>query len=89
MTFQHVREALPQIDLPELDLPPEFLNALKSEGEEVTVEINGLENQLPALKRKLDALWAGPQEYEYELVSVFMHRGKPRKPPHTKAMRTS
>ena len=76
LTFQHVREALPTIDLPELDLPREFLEALELEGEEVTAEINGLELQLPVLKRKLDALWAGCQEFEYELVSVFMHRGE-------------
>ena len=61
---------------PELDLTPDFLEALEAEGEEVTVEINGLEDRLPNLKRNLDLLWTTSKHYEYELVSVFMHRGE-------------
>jgi hypothetical protein len=77
MTFQHVRESLSQLPNElDMDISSDFLDALQTEGEEVTVEINGLEDQLPALKRQVDALWEGEREYEYELVSVFMHRGE-------------
>ncbi len=77
LTFQHVRESLSNLqNETDLDLTPDFLEALEAEGEEVTVEINGLEDQLPGLKRKLDALWDGERDFEYELVSVFMHRGE-------------
>ena len=77
-TFRHVKEALGQVgpDIPNLDVTPDFLQALEAEGEEVAVEINGLEDALPVLKRKLDNVWNGQNEFEYELVSVFMHRGK-------------
>ena len=61
---------------PDLELTPDFLEALEVEGEEASVEINGLEDQLPGLKRKVNALWEGEREFEYELVSVFMHRGE-------------
>lgn len=77
MTFQHVRESLSQLPNElDMDISSDFLDALQTEGEEVTVEINGLEDQLPALKRQVDAVWEGEREYEYELVSVFMHRGE-------------
>lgn len=77
LTFQHVRESLSSLqNEPDLDLSPDFLEALEAEGEEVTVEINGLEDQIPGLKRKLDLLWEAEREFEYELVSVFMHRGR-------------
>lgn len=76
-TFSHVRKSLSQMqDDSDLAITPDFLEALETEGEEVTVEINGLEDQLPVLKRKVDALWEGQREFEYELVSVFMHRGR-------------
>ena len=39
-------------------------------------EIKGMEQQLQRCKADLEELWAGQREYEYELVSVFMHRGK-------------
>ena len=77
LTFQHVREALSQMQNDsELNITPDLLEALEAEGEEVTVEINGLEDQLPGLKRRLEALWKGERNYEYELISVFMHRGE-------------
>ncbi|KAK4684659.1 hypothetical protein P7C73_g5509, partial [Tremellales sp. Uapishka_1] len=76
-TFQHVREGLQQLqDIPELDITEDFLNAIRVEGEGVAVEINGLESQIPALKAKIDAVWEDSQEIVYELVAVFMHRGK-------------
>ena len=77
LTFQHVREALSQMQNDsDLNITPDFLEALEAEGEEATVEINGLEDQLPSLKRKLEALWEGDRNFEYELISVFMHRGE-------------
>ena len=76
-TVKHVSESLSHMKYElDVELPTHLLDALYQEGEEVTVEINDLENQLTTLKRKIDALWEGAREYEYELVSVFMHRGE-------------
>lgn len=35
-----------------------------------------MDERLAACKVELDQLWVDEKEYEYELVSVFMHRGK-------------
>lgn len=76
-TFVHAREALSTLtEDVTLGITPDFLVALDNEAEEVKKEITALEAELPALKRRLDAIWEGAQQYEYELVSVFMHRGK-------------
>lgn len=76
-TFLHAREALSILAEDEaLGITPDFLSALDNEGEEVKKEIEQLEGALPDLKKKLDKIWENSKEYEYELVSVFMHRGK-------------
>lgn len=64
-------------NMAELNITPDLIEGLEVEAEEVNVEINGLEDELPRLRRQLDALWEGNNEIEYELVSVFMHRGEP------------
>jgi ubiquitin carboxyl-terminal hydrolase 25/28 len=75
-TFLHAREALAILAEDEaLGITPDFLAALDDEGEEVKKEIERLEGVLPDLKIKLNQIWEGETEYEYELVSVFMHRG--------------
>jgi ubiquitin carboxyl-terminal hydrolase 25/28 len=78
-TFEHVADALNALgdaEKEEFGVRADFLDALKSEGEEVTKEIQSLEEQLPELKRRLDGLWVEKKDYEYELVAVFMHRGE-------------
>ncbi len=77
-TFDHVREALGELNEPELDITPDFLQALENEKQQAKLEIEYLENQLPGLKSKMDRLWDGDGEkrLEYELVAVFMHRGR-------------
>ena len=76
-TFLHAREALGILAEDEaLGITPDFLSALDNEAEEVKKEIEALEGVLPELKVKLDSIWEGNREYEYELVSVFMHRGE-------------
>ncbi|WWC61766.1 uncharacterized protein I303_104351 [Kwoniella dejecticola CBS 10117] len=85
-TFKHVSSSLRQlsqldIDIPEIqqNLSLDFLNALDTESAEVEKEIVHLQEQLPVLKKQMDDIWFTPQgedEWEYELVSVFMHRGK-------------
>jgi ubiquitin carboxyl-terminal hydrolase 25/28 len=61
---------------PTLGITEDFLHALDNGAEEVLREIETLEGRLPELKRQLDEMWQGNNEFDYELVSVFMHRGK-------------
>lgn len=61
---------------PDLDIADPFLDALKPEADRVQQEMDDLEISISSLRRKLDALWADQAEHEYELVSVFMHRGR-------------
>jgi ubiquitin carboxyl-terminal hydrolase 25/28 len=75
--FKHVREALGQIqDLPELAITPDFLNALESEEHRITAEIERLSASLVETKARLAEVWREEKGMEYELVAVFMHRGK-------------
>lgn len=76
------------LDIPELKevLSPELCDALDREGDEVIREIEELQQELPKLKERMDEIWRdvhGEDEedehvkaYDYELVSVYMHRGK-------------
>lgn len=79
-TFLHARAALASLAADESmgieGITPDFLAALDNEAEEVKREIETLEGKLPELKQRLDGIWQGEKQYEYELVSVFMHRGK-------------
>ena len=59
-----------------MGITSDFLNVLKDDKKEVEREIQETQDAIPALKAKLESLWADQREYEYELVSVFMHRGK-------------
>ncbi|OCB86190.1 cysteine proteinase [Sanghuangporus baumii] len=58
---------------------PEATNELKmilqSEKERVTNEITALRARLGELKAQLEDLWTGENRAEYELTSVFVHRG--------------
>jgi ubiquitin carboxyl-terminal hydrolase 25/28 len=54
---------------------PEFLDQLKAEVTFVADELALLRIQATELKTKLEAVWAGSTEVEYELTSVFIHRG--------------
>nr|KIR50274.1 ubiquitin carboxyl-terminal hydrolase 25/28 [Cryptococcus bacillisporus CA1280] len=77
------------LDISELNdvLSPELYDALDREGDEVIKEIEELQQELPKLKERMDEIWKdvhGEEEeedehvksYDYELVSVYMHRGK-------------
>ncbi|ORY34116.1 hypothetical protein BCR39DRAFT_518545 [Naematelia encephala] len=76
-TYQHVREGLAKMtNIPELEISQDFLAALEVEEKDATEEIKQLEERIPVLKANLDNLWADSREVEYELVSVFMHRGR-------------
>ncbi|WWC70309.1 uncharacterized protein I206_104259 [Kwoniella pini CBS 10737] len=85
-TFKHVSSSLKQLSQSDIDIPElqhnislDFLNALEAEATEVEKEIVNLQARLPELKKQMDEIWyipSGEDEWEYELVSVFMHRGK-------------
>lgn len=76
-TFAHAYQALQQFkDQPEHGITEDFLAALRAEGEGMEAEIADMGTCLVGCKQELDDLWRGENEYEYELVSVFMHRGK-------------
>jgi ubiquitin carboxyl-terminal hydrolase 25/28 len=77
-TFDHLHDALKglQDDQPDLAITPDFLNVLKEDKKEVELEIQQVKDAIPNLKAQLESLWADQREYEYELVSIFMHRGK-------------
>lgn len=77
-TFDHLHDALKDLqeDHADLEITPDFLSVLKDDKKEVEVEIQQIQDTIPALKARLESLWQGQSEYEYELVSVFTHRGK-------------
>lgn len=78
------------LDISELNdvLSPELCDALDREGDEVIKEIEELQQELPKLKERMDEIWKDVhreeeeeedehvKSYDYELVSVYMHRGK-------------
>jgi hypothetical protein len=53
-----------------------MLGALNDHKEEVLKEIERTKAKAETLRRDLDDLWADAHACEYDLVSVFMHRGK-------------
>ncbi|OCF36740.1 hypothetical protein I316_01336 [Kwoniella heveanensis BCC8398] len=93
-TFKHASAALRQLaassdsDLHEVsaDLNEDLFQALDAESTAVENEIAQLQDSLPRLKERMEAIWSadddtsgsvgGGEEWDYELVSVFMHRGK-------------
>ncbi|KAK8864283.1 hypothetical protein IAR55_001529 [Kwoniella newhampshirensis] len=83
-TFRHASTALRQLaeseqNDPDLSqqLTADFVSALETEAEQVDLEIASLQDSLPRLREKMDKLWQSDiDDWEYELVSVFMHRGK-------------
>jgi ubiquitin carboxyl-terminal hydrolase 25/28 len=77
-TFDHLHDALKalQADQEDMEITSEFLNVLKDDKKEVEREIQEIQDAIPDLKARLESLWADQKVHEYELVSVFMHRGK-------------
>jgi ubiquitin carboxyl-terminal hydrolase 25/28 len=51
---------------------PEFLSTQR---DELTSELENLRSQLGACKEEVESLWATDRRMEYELTSVFIHRG--------------
>lgn len=75
-TFLHVKDSLAGLNLPELGVNNALLEALGSEAERVKAEIGEVETELRACRERLDRLWEGECSTEYELMAVFMHRGR-------------
>lgn len=77
-TFTHLHKSLAHLKLldPDLDITDDFLAAVEPEADRVQQEMDALETSIANLRQKLDTLWADQPAYEYELVSVFMHRGR-------------
>ncbi|ODO08058.1 hypothetical protein I350_03641 [Cryptococcus amylolentus CBS 6273] len=73
-------------EIPELEgvLEDDLFDHLDAERLEIDKEIEELQAALPDLKSRMNKIWAAKDgeamdqgdEYEYELVSVYMHRGK-------------
>ncbi|WVQ72603.1 hypothetical protein IAR50_002161 [Cryptococcus sp. DSM 104548] len=73
-------------EIPELEgvLEDDLFDHLDAEGLETEKEIEELQASLPRLKARIDEIWdvkdgeakSEKDEYQYELVSVYMHRGK-------------
>jgi ubiquitin carboxyl-terminal hydrolase 25/28 len=82
-TFKHLHKSLVALKAldPDLDITDDFLAAVEPEADRVQQEMNALESSITSLRQKLDALWDTQAEYEYELVSVFMHRGRSESDP--------
>jgi hypothetical protein len=77
--MEHVVDALlnmPVTEQEELDIAPDFIAALRHDAAEVEKDILTLTGQLPELNRQLEDLWKDIHDCEYELVAVFMHRGR-------------
>nr|ODN88380.1 hypothetical protein L203_02993 [Cryptococcus depauperatus CBS 7841] len=86
-TLRHASAGLRELAMPDLvmlDLQsvvmPDLLDALNEEASEVDKEIEELQQSLPRLKARMNEIWKEEQENDedcvYELVSVFMHRGR-------------
>lgn len=46
-----------------------------AEAQEIQAELDQLVKRIRELKQEIEALWADQHRAEYELVSVFIHRG--------------
>lgn len=77
-TFDHLRDSLTKLQSldADLDISDDFLSALKTEKDRVQEDIEAIQTAIPRLREKLDSLWVEQRTCEYELVSVFMHRGQ-------------
>lgn len=77
-TFTSLHKALVALRAvdPDLDITDDFLAAIEPEADRVQLEMNELEQLISKCRIKLDQLWSDSSTYEYELVSVFMHRGR-------------
>lgn len=67
----NLKEALFSLD-PEQE---QLYSALEAESARVKQAVTDAEKEIVALRAELDALWDGDKECEYELSSIFMHRG--------------
>lgn len=57
------------------DADSELSEYLESEKEHVSVELEGARSEAKTHKEELEKLWADSSDAEYELCSVFIHRG--------------
>lgn len=69
--LDNLREALFSLD-PEQDY---LYSVLDNESTRVKQAVADAEKGILELRAELDALWSDERECEYELSSVFMHRG--------------
>lgn len=77
-TFTHLYDSLNSLRVheTELGITDDLLEALKNDKKEVEEEIERVQQTISTLRRSLDDVWSESRDCEYELVSVFMHRGK-------------
>lgn len=59
-----------------LGITPDFLDALSGQAAIFEDEAKSSEERLHAAKRDLEQIWQDSGECQYQLVSVFMHRGE-------------
>jgi hypothetical protein len=63
-------------ELAEAASPPDVADALGQEAGELEAERKEVQGWIEELRREIASVWEGQKEAEYELVSVFMHRGE-------------
>lgn len=62
---------------PTLGITSDFLNALGGQVAIFADEAKTTEERLHTAKRELEQIWQDSAQCQYQLVSVFMHRGEP------------
>jgi hypothetical protein len=63
-------------ELAESISPPDVADALGQEASELEAERKEVQERIDDLRREIASIWEAEKEAEYELVSVFMHRGE-------------
>lgn len=71
-----VEDIIPSSDwLPSAQLDDDFKNDLDTRRGAISMEILEAEMTIKNLKAEVEDIWRGDEDLEYELASVFMHRG--------------
>jgi hypothetical protein len=72
--YHQVASANP--DLTEFASPADVADALGQEAGELESERDKVSERIAELRSEISSIWDAEKEAEYELVSVFMHRGE-------------
>jgi len=71
-----VEDIIPSPDwLPSAQLDDDFKNDLDARRGAISMDILEAEVKIRTLKAEVEDIWRGDEDLEYELASVFMHRG--------------